>query len=111
MYNAAFQRLPDPEGLKYWINNFKSGVDSEREIASSFINSYEFSKEYGENISNNEFVQTLYKNVLRREPDSDGLKYWVGQLNNGIEARNEILLGFSESNENKIFFSETTLFS
>ena len=111
LYNAAFKRLPDPDGLKYWIRNLTSGIDNEREIASSFINSSEFIQEYGQNISNNEFVKNLYKNVLKREPDLDGLKYWVGQLNNGIEARNEILLGFSESNENKIFFSETTLFS
>ena len=96
--------------MKYWITNFKSGVDSEREIASSFIRSNEFLEEYGRDISNNEFVKALYENVLKREPDINGLKYWTGQLNNGIEARNEILLGFAESNENKLYFIETTLF-
>ena len=110
LYNAAFKRLPDPDGLKYWINNLKSGVDNERAIASSFINSNEFIQEYGQNISNNKYVKSLYNNVLKREADIDGLNYWVGQLNNGIEARNEILLGFSESNENKLYFIETTLF-
>jgi hypothetical protein len=111
LYNAAFKRLPDPDGLKYWINNFNLGVDSEREIASSFINSDEFSKEYGENINDEKFVKTLYQNILKREPDLNGLNYWLGQLNSGLELRNEVLLGFSESNENKIFFSEITLFS
>ncbi len=111
LYNAAFKRLPDPNGLKYWINNFKSGVDSERDIASSFINSYEFLQEYGENISDEKFVETLYQNILKREPDPNGLNYWLGQLNSGVELRNEVLLGFSESTENKLFFSETTLFN
>ena len=110
LYNAAFKRLPDPNGLKYWINNFKSGIDNEREIASSFINSYEFSQAYGEVISDDKFVQNLYQNVLKREPDLIGLNYWLGQLDSGLEQRNEVLLGFSESIENKLFFQETTLY-
>ena len=110
LYNAAFKRLPDPEGLKYWINNFKLGVDSERKIASSFINSDEFKTEYGDNISNNKFIEILYKNVLSRDPDLDGINYWLGQLDNEFESRNEILLGFSESIENKLIFSDNTLF-
>ena len=48
----------------------------------------------------------LYQNVLNRTLDQDGYNYWVGNLNKGIEERYEVLLGFSESNENKSFYSD-----
>ena len=54
------------------------------------------------------FVETLYTNVLGRNSDIDGYNYWVGNLNNGIETRYELLLGFSESLENKTLFSDMT---
>jgi len=33
------------------------------------------------------------------------LAYWLGNLNSGLETRYEVLLGFSESTENKSLFS------
>ena len=54
------------------------------------------------------FVNNLYKNVLGREADASGLLYWSDQLISGAETRYEVLLGFSESAENKLFFTEMT---
>ncbi len=64
LYNASFKRLPDPDGLQYWIGNFSSGKDDERAVASSFLASAEFQQRYGENVSNESYVETLYENVL-----------------------------------------------
>ena len=111
LYNAAFARFPDPDGLKYWIGNFSSGKDDERAVASSFLASAEFKQRYGENVSDSTYVNTLYKNVLGRDADTGGLNYWLGQLNSGEETRYEVLLGFSESAENKLLFTEMTGFS
>ena len=108
LYNASFKRLPDPDGLRYWIGNFSSGKDDERAVASSFLVSAEFQQRYGENVSDSAYVNTLYKNVLDRDADTGGLNYWLGQLNGGAETRYEVLLGFSESTENKALFSEIT---
>tara|TARA_B100000965_G_scaffold130952_1_gene109169 strand:- start:74 stop:418 length:345 start_codon:yes stop_codon:yes gene_type:complete len=108
LYNASFKRLPDPDGLRYWIDNFSSGKDDERAVASSFLISDEFKTRYGENISDTTYVNNLYQNVLGRLPDSNGLNYWIGQLNSGTETRYEVLLGFSESAENKELFSDMT---
>ncbi len=105
LYNASFKRLPDPVGLSYWISNFSSGKDDERAVASSFLASAEFKERYGENVSDSSYVNTLYKNVLDREADIGGLAYWLGNLNSGLETRYEVLLGFSESTENKSLFS------
>ena len=108
LYNASFKRLPDPDGLRYWIGNFSSGKDDERAVASSFLASAEFKQRYGENVSNESYVNTLYVNVLGRDYDQAGYNYWLGNLNNGVETRYELLLGFSESIENKALFSEMT---
>ena len=110
LYNASFKRLPDVAGLKYWISNHSAGIDSNRVIAQSFINSNEFSDRYGENITNEKYVETLYTNVLGRDYDQEGYNYWLGNLNNGTETRYELLLGFAESAENKTLFTEMTGF-
>ena len=108
IYNASFKRLPDPDGLRYWIGNFSSGKDDERAVASSFLASAEFKERYGEDVSNESYVNTLYINVLGRDYDQAGYNYWLGNLNNGVETKYELLLGFAESVENKGLFSEMT---
>ena len=110
LYNASFKRLPDPDGLRYWIHNFSSGKDDERAVASSFLASDEFKQRYGENVTNAKYVETLYINVLGRNYDQNGYNYWLGNLNTGIETRYELLLGFAESAENKTLFTEMTRF-
>jgi hypothetical protein len=110
LYNASFKRLPDPDGLKYWIGKYSSGENDDRTVASSFLVSDEFKQRYGQNISDTTYVNNLYKNVLGRLPDSSGLNYWLGQLNSGAETRYEVLLGFAESTENKALFTEMTGF-
>jgi len=110
LYNASFKRLPDPDGLAYWIDNFSSGRNTIRVVASSFLGSAEFAERYGDNVSDSTYVNTLYKNVLGRDADTGGLNYWLGQLNSGAETRYEVLLGFAESAENKTLFTEMTGF-
>ena len=110
LYNASFKRLPDPDGLAYWIDNFSSGRNSIRVVASSFLASNEFKQRYGENVTNEKYVTTLYQNVLGRAPDTSGMNYWIGQLTSGRETRYEALLGFAESAENKALFTDMTGF-
>ena len=110
LYNASFKRLPDADGLKYWIGKYTSGENDERAVASSFLVSVEFKERYGENVSDSTYVNNLYKNVLGRDADTSGLNYWLGQLNTGAETRYEVLLGFSESAENKTLFTDITGF-
>ena len=110
LYNAAFKRLPDADGLKYWIGKYTSGENDDRAVAQSFLVSDEFKKRYGSNFSDPTYVNNLYQNVLGRLPDSSGLNYWLGQLNSGAETRYEALLGFAESTENKELFTEMTGF-
>tara|TARA_R100000664_G_C2759788_1_gene149965 strand:- start:1906 stop:4029 length:2124 start_codon:yes stop_codon:yes gene_type:complete len=110
LYNAAFARFPDTDGLNYWISKYSSGENDSRAVASSFLVSAEFKERYGENVDDSTYVNTLYKNVLGRDADTGGLNYWLGQLNSGAETRYEVLLGFAESAENKALFTEMTGF-
>ncbi len=110
LYNASFKRLPDADGLKYWIEKYTSGENDERAVASSFLVSDEFKERYGANVSDSTYVNNLYQNVLGRLPDRSGLNYWLGQLNSGAETRYEVLLGFAESAENKALFTDMTGF-
>ena len=108
LYNAAFSRFPDYSGLSYWIDQNKKSIDSYKSTAQSFIASKEFSLNYGLEVNNNNFIDNLYENVLNRLPDENGFSYWSNQLDRGIESRAQILMGFSESQENKTIFSEET---
>ena len=111
LYNAAFNRFPDKNGLIYWINKNVSGEDTYRATASSFIISKEFIDSYGKDTSNKQYINNLYKNILNRNSDSEGFNYWNNQLEKGLEDRSELLMGFSESAENKsIFSAETNIF-
>ena len=110
LYNAAFARFPDSDGLSYWIHKYSSGENDSRSVASSFLISNEFKTLYGDNISASTYVNILYNNVLGRAADASGLNYWTGQLNHGLETRYEVLLGFSESAENKALFTNMTGF-
>ena len=110
LYNAAFKRLPDAGGLEYWIDQFSSGANSIRVIAESFVQSPEFAERYGSNLTDEQFVNTVYQNVLGREADIGGLNYWLDSLSSGAETRSVVLLGFIENPENLALFTEMTGF-
>ncbi|HWS23841.1 MAG TPA: DUF4214 domain-containing protein, partial [Anaerolineales bacterium] len=100
LYQAAFDRVPDQGGLGYWINEIDRGMGLSQ-VATGFIDSAEFKALYGNNPSNAEFVTLLYDNVLHRTPDAGGYSYWMEQLSSGM-TRENVLIGFSESTENKV---------
>ena len=108
LYNSALGRFPDAEGLRYWIDKNKSGENNYRQTCESFIISEEYQNRYGKNTTNSKYLNTLYSNILGRSPDQNGFNYWLNQLDQGIEGRDEVLIGFSESVENKALFLETT---
>nr|WP_229499640.1 DUF4214 domain-containing protein [Pseudoduganella ginsengisoli] len=99
MYQAAFNRRPDSEGLGYWIGQLDKGMPL-NDVARGFVASAEFKKLYGDAPSDDAFVTALYSNVLHRAPDADGFHYWQDVLHHGLP-REEVLVSFGESVENK----------
>ena len=101
LYQAAFNRTPDAGGLGDWIAAMDHGM-SITQVAGGFIASAEFQSLYGVNPGNAQFVTLLYDNVLHRTPDAGGYGYWVDQVAQGLQTRQQGLTGFSESPENQL---------
>lgn len=97
-YQAVLGREPEVGGLVFWLEQFDSGEWSPRRIAAFFVTSPEFMSLYGENTSNEEFVETVYENVLRRQPDAAGAAFWIDFLDRG-NSRAELILLFSNDTE------------
>lgn len=99
LYQAAFNRAPDKQGLGYWMQALDSGA-SLTSAAQAFIGSSEFAGLYGSVPSDQIFLNALYLNVLHRAPDAAGLQFWTQGLADGA-SRASVLAGFSESAENQ----------
>jgi hypothetical protein len=106
LYQAALDRKPDAGGLGYWIAQLDRGLAA-TEAANGFIASNEFAQRYSGADSDEAFLNLLYQNVLDRDADSGGRQYWLANMANMATGmrRDEILLGFSESDENRIAVS------
>ena len=107
LYNAAFSRLPDAKGLENWINGNAAGTVTYASSAQSFSESQEFKNRYGSNVTDTQFITTLYNNVLGRAPDAGGLSHYQSLLAGG-RSRGALLLDFSESPENRVLFTQVT---
>ena len=86
LYVAFFNRAPDYAGLTYWNNRAaeaeasgNSSADILKELASGFSWHPVFIEMYG-SLTNQEFVEAIYKNVLGKEGDAEGIAYWTGEL-------------------------------
>ena len=107
LYQAAFNRTPDQPGLGYWIHSMDDGMTLQQ-VATGFMGSAEFQSLYGANPSNGELINLLYGNVLHRAADQAGYDAWMQALDSGVISREGVLIGFSESNENKIALTGAT---
>ncbi len=97
LYQAFFQRQPDAEGALYWIGEIDgcAGLDT---IADSFADSEEFGRRYG-TTDDRAFVELIYRNVLDRPADPEGLAYWTGLLTRRELTRGGVMLYVSLSPE------------
>lgn len=99
LYQTAFNRLPDTNGMTAWTVPFSTGAITLQQIANGFTTSTEFTTLYPTSMTNSQFVGALYYNILQRQGEDAGIKGWVDALNKGALTRAQVLLGFSESGE------------
>lgn len=100
LYQAAFDRQADTEGLGYWIHRHDEGA-ALLDIALGFLQSSEFTNRHGEASNDTTFIDALYLNVLGRPGESAGVDYWLETLESGATQRHNVLVNFSESAENR----------
>ncbi len=97
LYCAYFLRYPDLGGFDYWYGVRNSGVDY-KTISDSFEIAQEFISTYGP-LTDEQFLELVYENVLERTPDAVGEAYWMGLLAGGDVSRGDMMLFFSDGQE------------
>lgn len=54
-----------------------------------------------QSVSNKEFVTESYQKLLRREPDAEGLQYWIDDIEKRGQSRDDVLANIKLSDEYK----------
>ncbi len=97
LYWAFFDREPDAEGALFWANRVNECWSLER-IANFFSTSDEFAATYG-TLTDGEFVDLIYRNVLDRPSEPAGRAFWEGEISSGRRSRVQVMLDFAYSDE------------
>lgn len=112
LYQGSLGRTPDAAGLQGWItranavsaaitelgayglSDASGNFNGSMSIAAGFTNSAEFQAKYG-SLSNADFINQLYANILDRSADTAGFNSWMTALNAG-QSREHVLIGLAE---------------
>jgi hypothetical protein len=105
LYQAAFARVPDGQGVAYHVNDIEINGLSLHQVAQNFLASEEFSVKYGVNLSDTDYINALYQNVLARSGAESEVNFYIKNFSKelsdpGYMDRGSALIGFSESPEN-----------
>lgn len=104
LYDSVFNRVPDLRGLQDYRGYVDQGFGLEV-FAKSMVDSPEFQTRFG-SLTNQQFVEQIYRFVLDREGDAGGISGYVQALNDGL-SRASLVLIFSESPEHRISYQAT----
>lgn len=82
LYLALLGRVPEAGGYQYWSEALRSGL-STGTLAETILASDEFQNQPVTGDVQEAFVHNLYQHLLGRTADSEGLAFWLQQLDNG----------------------------
>lgn len=94
-YNVFLDRAADVDGLNAWTQVILNDKEEARNVPYGFVFSDEMNKK---KLSDEAFVRILYKGILDRTPDDQGVAEWVEVIENG-ESREHVFEGFVQSPE------------
>ncbi|WP_394373019.1 DUF4214 domain-containing protein [Pseudomonas oryzihabitans] len=80
LYAAVFGRAPDKAGLDFWTAQLDGGATLAT-TAAGFVGHPVFTQTYG-SLTNIQFVNQVYQNVLGSSGDAKGVQFWVNKLAN-----------------------------
>ena len=81
LYTECLGRDPETEGLNFW----SLGLTNLELTGSQAAHEFFFSKEFNDhNYNNDELLTRMYKTFMGRDPDDDGMNYWLNEMNNGM---------------------------
>ena len=100
-YTYILQRDSDSEGLLYWQKKITNEKDA-KNSALFFLTSKEFTSK---KLNDEEFISILYRTLLNREAEKEGLSYWKAQLKK--KSREDIIKSFINTDEFNSLIEET----
>lgn len=95
LYLAFFDRVPDADGLAFWIGQTRAGqsIDQTADAFYAAALMYPTLTGYNAAMSSADFVNVIYRNVLKRTNGADpqGLAFWTQALDSGSETRGSLV--------------------
>lgn len=95
LYRDVLGRQFDVAGRDHWVSMLRHTNATGSSVANGFFNSQEFTNK---NMSNEQFVATLYRVFFDRTASASEIANWVNAMNNGA-TRSQIIAGFEGSQE------------
>jgi hypothetical protein len=96
-YLATLGRPSDPAGKAHWSDQLRSEVSSAEVVANIFSSAEYFTRSGG---TNRDWVRTLYRDILGRDPDQAGWDAWSQALDRGA-TRTTIALAIYQAPESR----------
>ena len=101
LYTAFFNRVPDADGMSFWIDEMKAGKTT-NQVAEAFYNAgvnYSSLTGFSSSMTNADFINVIYKNVLGRKDGADagGLSFWEGEITSGRATRGTLVTNILDS--------------
>jgi hypothetical protein len=97
LYIAFFNRVPDADGLSFWIDQFAGGRSIDL-IADDFYGAAVQASAvtgYSASMTNSDFVRIIYENVLGRSgdtaPPDEDVAFWADRLASGASTRGSLI--------------------
>lgn len=97
LYRGILGRAPEPGGQAYWLDQLAQG-DTLESVAAGFYGSDEYYRQVGGRPG--DFVDSLYRRLLERDPDDDGRQQWTDRLGQGV-TRHQVADAFYASVESR----------
>ncbi len=95
LFTCCMKREPDTDGLGFWGLALTNLEQTGTSAALYFFESAEF---IGFNTTDEDYLTRLYTTFMDRQPDEDGMSFWLGQMKNG-KSRHDVLMSFAQSTE------------
>lgn len=95
LYDTCLGRRGDRKGQQDWVNKLLKKEITGIECARCFVQSKEY---INKGLSDEEYVENLYKAFMGRDSDAEGKANWVNALAKG-KTRDEVFAGFANSKE------------
>jgi hypothetical protein len=80
LYRQILEREPDADGLRAFSTALSNGTKNVKEVVREIASSPEYNSRFVQGKSPEEAVRLLYRHILNRDADSEGLSNWVNTL-------------------------------